>query len=110
MEYYEVRLFKADGAVSIVMVTTAASERDAELQAVAMLKGEIVRVEIWSEGVLLLRLCQYSRRAKAATIGKIQRVISKCGRTKRAVHFWIFFGCTRTPLLLARPCAIAGSS
>jgi len=43
MEDYEIRLFKADGALSIIMVTSAVGE------------PEIVRAEIWSESVLLLR-------------------------------------------------------
>jgi hypothetical protein len=60
MEDYELRLFKADGALSVVMVTAAEGEHDAELQAVAMLKDDVVRAEIWSEGLLVLRAIPFS--------------------------------------------------
>lgn len=49
MQDYEVRLYRADGALSVIMKISANGRLDAQAQASAMLKGDIVRAEIWRE-------------------------------------------------------------
>jgi hypothetical protein len=48
MTDYEIRLFKADGTLSLVMMIVANGKADARFQAGAMLKGGVVKAEIWS--------------------------------------------------------------
>jgi len=45
---YEIRLFKADGTLSIMMVVIAIDSADAASQAIPMLKDDIVKAEFWS--------------------------------------------------------------
>ncbi|MBL6938307.1 MAG: hypothetical protein ISS15_06885 [Alphaproteobacteria bacterium] len=47
---YEIRLYLADGTLSIVMLATAASDRDAENQARDMLNSGIASAQIWHSG------------------------------------------------------------
>ncbi|HEY1805062.1 MAG TPA: hypothetical protein VGG45_11340 [Terracidiphilus sp.] len=49
MPDHEIRLFGADGTLSITMVLGGTSQYEAELQALAMLKGDIARAEIWAD-------------------------------------------------------------
>jgi len=49
MQNYEVRLYRADGTLSIVMKTAANGVPEAQAAATAMLKGDIVRAEVWSD-------------------------------------------------------------
>jgi hypothetical protein len=44
---YEIRLSRADGALSIVMLTSAISDADAKAQAYGMLKDGLASAEIW---------------------------------------------------------------
>jgi hypothetical protein len=49
MPDYEVRLYRADDTLSIVMKTFANGALDAQAAASAMLKGNILRAEVWSD-------------------------------------------------------------
>jgi len=49
MKAYDIRLYRADATLSIIMKTFANEPLDAQAQASAMLKGEIVRAEIWCD-------------------------------------------------------------
>ena len=44
---YEVRLFKVDGALSVVMKIAAIGDAQAKMQIRSMLKDGITRAEIW---------------------------------------------------------------
>jgi len=48
MSDYEIRLFKADGTLSIVMIVVAINSENAAQQAFPMLEDGIVKAEIWS--------------------------------------------------------------
>jgi len=50
---YEVRLHRADGHLSIVMVILATSDRDAKNQAQSMLRDSIVNAHVWRDGRLV---------------------------------------------------------
>src|SRR5580765_3851748 len=49
MPDYEIRLYRADSSLSIVMKTVANGMLEVQATAAAMLKGDIVRAEVWSE-------------------------------------------------------------
>jgi hypothetical protein len=48
MSDYEIRLFKRDGSLSIIMAVVANGPSDARNQAWATLTDDIVKAEIWS--------------------------------------------------------------
>jgi hypothetical protein len=48
MADYEIRLFKADGSLSIILVLVAIGAFDARAQALVMLKEGMARAEIWT--------------------------------------------------------------
>ena len=50
---YEIRLHHADGRLAIVMVTGAASDRDAKMQALEMLLNGITNAHILRDGELV---------------------------------------------------------
>lgn len=49
MSTYEVRLFKSDGTLSIIMEISAIGDVDAKMQAIDMLDEGITRAEIWRD-------------------------------------------------------------
>ncbi len=50
---YEIRLHRADGTLSIVMLVSAVGDLDARSQAADMLKGEMSNAHIWRDGKLV---------------------------------------------------------
>ena len=48
MADYEIRLYKTDGSLSIILVIVAIGALDARAQAFAMMKDGIVSAEIWT--------------------------------------------------------------
>ena len=51
MTEYEVRLYRADGTLSIISRIAADSNGAAEAKALGLLKGNIERAEVWRDGV-----------------------------------------------------------
>lgn len=47
MQDYEIRLYRADGTLSIVMITAAASDADAKEQAGSLLREDVMDAQIW---------------------------------------------------------------
>ena len=47
MQDYEIRLYRADGTLSIVMITAAASDADAKEKAGSLLREDMMDAEIW---------------------------------------------------------------
>ena len=47
MQDYEIRLYRADGTLSIVMITTAASDTVAKEQAGLLLRHDMMDAQIW---------------------------------------------------------------
>jgi hypothetical protein len=50
---YEIRLHHADGTLSLVMITSAASDADAKAQALKKLKEGLANAHIWRERTLV---------------------------------------------------------
>jgi hypothetical protein len=50
---FQIRLFRADGRLSVVLNIEAVGERDARLQALHLVQGDIVRAEIFTNKGLL---------------------------------------------------------
>lgn len=50
---FQIRLFRADGRLSVVLNIEAVGERDARLQALHLVQGDIVRAEIFTDKGLL---------------------------------------------------------
>jgi hypothetical protein len=50
---YQLRLFRGNGALSIVAVTTAMDVSDATYQAEKFLTAEITKIEVWCGGALV---------------------------------------------------------
>jgi hypothetical protein len=59
MADYEVRLYRAGGALSIISPIVANSVSEAEMAARALLKGNIERAEIWRDETRLLTLSRF---------------------------------------------------
>ncbi len=55
---YEIRLSRADGSLSIVMLTSAISDADAKAQALGMLKSGLASAEIWHDLTLTATISQ----------------------------------------------------
>ena len=49
MPDYEIRLYRADGTLSIIMKTFAGGPIEIQATASAMLKGDVVRAEVWND-------------------------------------------------------------
>jgi hypothetical protein len=50
---YEIRLHYADGTLSVVMIASAVSDRDAAAQARFMLRDGLANAHIWRDGELV---------------------------------------------------------
>lgn len=69
MQDYEIRLHRADGALSIVMMTAAASDVDAREQAGSFLKEDIVDARIWCGSKLIALMHASGHSAKTVAFG-----------------------------------------
>lgn len=56
---YEIRLHRADGTLSIVMLVSAVGDLDAKAQARDMLKDGLANAHIWRDGQLVDSLYAY---------------------------------------------------
>jgi len=56
---YEIRLLKADGKLSILMVTEAADDGDARKRAWKMLAADLSNANIWKDGRLVASIYRF---------------------------------------------------
>ena len=61
MKDFEVRLYRADGALTIIMLTAANGLCEAEAAALDLLRGDIARGEIWQDEIRLTVVVPISR-------------------------------------------------
>ena len=55
---YEIRLFRWDGSLSLIMNTEATGERDARMQALQLIQGDIAKATVSSSNNVLHSYCR----------------------------------------------------
>jgi hypothetical protein len=82
MQDYEIRLYRADGTLSIVIITTAASDADAKEQAGSLLREDMMDAQIWCGSKLTV-----SVRANGRISSKKQRRLAS-SQTSNRLFLW----------------------